>query len=111
MQKPQASSLPLGTIGQNAALSSPRPSRPGPATDAAQTQYADDSNSGDQARPLAHLGPDPGVSLNKLIDELATIALAQHDAEMRFRTLAAKGSTRVGLALLSKLDKAFSRAR
>jgi HicB family len=60
---------------------------------------------------LRTLAQNRGVSLNKLIDELATVALAQHDAEMRFRTLAAKGSPRVGLALLSKLDKAFSRAR
>ena len=60
---------------------------------------------------LRSLAQARGVSLNKLIDELATVALAQHDAEVRFRTLAAKGSTRVGLALLRKLDKAFSKAR
>jgi hypothetical protein len=30
------------------------------------------------------------MSLNKLIDELATVPPAQHDAEVRFRTLAAK---------------------
>jgi hypothetical protein len=60
---------------------------------------------------LRTLAQARGVSLNKLIDELATVALAQHDAEVRFRTLAAKGSTRVGLALLRKLDKAFSKAR
>ena len=59
---------------------------------------------------LRSLAQARGVSLNKLIDELATVALAQHDAEVRFRTLAAKGSTRVGLALLRKLDKAFSKA-
>jgi hypothetical protein len=60
---------------------------------------------------LRSLAQARGVSLNKLIDELATVALAQHDAEVRFRTLAAKGSTRVGLALLNKLDKAFAKAR
>jgi hypothetical protein len=60
---------------------------------------------------LRILAQTRGVSLNKLIDELATVALAQHDAEVRFRTLAAKGSTRVGLALLRKLDKAFAKAR
>ena len=60
---------------------------------------------------LRTLAQTRGMSLNKLIDELATVALAQHDAEVRFRTLAAKGSTRAGLALLSKLDKAFAKAR
>ncbi len=60
---------------------------------------------------LRSLAQARGVSLNKLIDELATVALAQHDAEVRFRTLAAKGSTRVGLALLRRLDEAFSKAR
>jgi hypothetical protein len=49
-----------------------------------------------------------GVSLNKLIDELATVALAQYDAETRFRTLAARGSKSVGLALLKKLDRGFA---
>jgi hypothetical protein len=52
-----------------------------------------------------------GVSLNKLMDELATVALANHDAENRFRARAARGSRRRGLALLRKLDRAFSRTR
>lgn len=30
--------------------------------------------------------------MNKLFDELATVALAQHDAELRFHALAARGS-------------------
>jgi len=50
-----------------------------------------------------------GVSVNKLIDELATVALAQHDAEVRFHALAARGSKRRGLALVEKLDRAFAR--
>jgi predicted HicB family RNase H-like nuclease len=41
---------------------------------------------------LRTLAQTRGMSLNKLIDELATVALAQHDAEVRFRTLAAEGS-------------------
>ena len=57
---------------------------------------------------LRSLAKASGVSLNKLIDELATVALAQHDAETRFRTLAARGSKSVGLALLEKLDRGFA---
>jgi hypothetical protein len=51
---------------------------------------------------LRNLAEQRGVSLNKLIDELATIALAQHDTETRFRTLAARGSAKRGLVLLDK---------
>lgn len=45
------------------------------------------------------------ISLNKLFDELATIALAQYDAKTRFDALAAKGDTKRGLELLDKLDR------
>ena len=56
---------------------------------------------------LRSLAKARGVSINKLVDELATVALVQHDAEMRFRALAARGSKNVGLALLQKLDRAY----
>lgn len=58
---------------------------------------------------LRRLAASRGVSMNKLMDELATVALAQHDAEIRFRTLAAKGSVKRGLQLLDKLDRRFRR--
>ena len=57
---------------------------------------------------LRSLAKAKGVSLNRLIDEFATIALAEYDSETRFRVLAAKGSKKVGLALLDKLDHAFA---
>jgi hypothetical protein len=44
------------------------------------------------------------MSVNKLIEELSTIALAEFDAETRFRAMAAKGSQQAGLALLNQLD-------
>jgi hypothetical protein len=50
-----------------------------------------------------------GVSLNKLVEEWASMALAQFDAEIRFRTRAARGSAKRGLALLDKLDRALER--
>jgi predicted transcriptional regulator len=46
-----------------------------------------------------------GVSLNKLVDEWASMTLAQFDAEARFLARAARGSARRGLALLDKLDQ------
>ena len=56
---------------------------------------------------LKELARYRGVSLNKLMEELSTIAVAQHDAETRFRILAADGSADMGLDVLDKLDHAF----
>ena len=50
-----------------------------------------------------------GVSLNKLVEEWATVALAQADAESRYRLRAAGGRPEVGLALLDKLDRKLRR--
>jgi predicted transcriptional regulator len=58
---------------------------------------------------LKHLAKAHGISVNKLIEELSTVALAQHDTEMRFRVLAARGSAERGLRLLDKLDRALAR--
>ena len=46
------------------------------------------------------------VSVNKLIDELSTTALAEFDAETRFQVRATRSSMREGLRLLDKLDRA-----
>ena len=54
---------------------------------------------------LKQYAKERGVSLNRLFDELATIALAQHDAKTRFKLLASKGDAQRGLELLEKLDK------
>jgi len=43
-----------------------------------------------------------------LIEELSTIALAEFDAETRFRALVAQGDTQAGIAILDKLDVHFS---
>ena len=57
---------------------------------------------------LKALAKARGMSLNKLIEELSTIALAEFDAETRFRALAAKGNLEQGIAILNKLDSHFS---
>ena len=49
------------------------------------------------------------VSVNKLIEELSTQALAEFDSEVRFRALAARGDVTTGLDLLDKLDSHFSK--
>ena len=50
------------------------------------------------------------VSINKLIDELSTQALAEFDSEVRFRALAATGNINKGLEMLDKLDAHFSKS-
>jgi predicted transcriptional regulator len=62
----------------------------------------------ERLRRLAEL---QGTSLNKLVEEWANVALAQHDAEARFRAMAARGNPKRGLELLSKLDQAFAAKR
>ena len=44
------------------------------------------------------------ISLNKLFDEFATIALTQFDAKTRFDLMASKGEKSKGLELLDRLD-------
>lgn len=50
-----------------------------------------------------------GVSLNKLVEEWATVALAQADAENRYRLRAARGRPAAGLVLLDRLDQKLRR--
>lgn len=63
----------------------------------------------DKHERLKELARRRNMSINKLIEELSTIALAEFDAETRFRAMAAKGSQEAGLALLDKLDGKLSR--
>lgn len=56
---------------------------------------------------LKEIAKSRRMSVNKLVEELSTIAIVQHDAETRFRALAAHGSVEEGLRILEKLDKSF----
>ena len=60
---------------------------------------------------IKNLARHRGMSVNRLMEELSVIAVTQHDAEARFRALAARGSAREGLAVLEKLDRAFAAGR
>ncbi len=50
------------------------------------------------------------VSVNKLLELMSSAALAEFDAETRFRARAARGDVTRGLALLDRLDAAYRRA-
>ena len=54
---------------------------------------------------LKEYAKEQGVSLNKLFEEFATVALAQFDAKTRFEIKASRGSVEKGLQILDKLDK------
>jgi hypothetical protein len=45
-----------------------------------------------------------GVSINKLIEEMAMATLSAHDAEVRFRLMAIRGNPKRALAILDRLD-------
>ena len=53
---------------------------------------------------LKELAQTRGISVNKLIEELSTIALAEFDACTRFKAMAVTGNPEAGLRILDKLD-------
>jgi len=59
----------------------------------------------DTSLRLKQLAASRGMSLNKLIEELSTAALAAHDAETRFRVLAAGADHNAALEILVRLDE------
>ena len=58
---------------------------------------------------LRSLAKARGISISRLMDELATSALTQYDTETRFRALSQRGGKKRGVALLDKLDRAFAK--
>lgn len=58
----------------------------------------------DKHARLRALAQSRGTTLNRLIDDMTTMMLVEHDAETRFRLRAARGSgkTERGLELLAK---------
>ena len=56
------------------------------------------------AERLKALARSRGLSMNKLMEELSTQALAGWDTENHFRALAATGDLRQALAILDRLD-------
>ena len=61
----------------------------------------------DQPARLRQLARQRGMSVNQFMQELSTLALAQFDAEARFRAKARRGDPAKGLKVLDKLDAAL----
>ena len=60
---------------------------------------------------LQQVAKERKLSVNKLIEEMATVAIAEHDAEVRFHVRAARGRGKAarGLELLRKAAGRCSR--
>ena len=56
---------------------------------------------------LKELAKSKNISLNKLLEELTTMALTEYDLETRFRLKASRGSTEKALEVLGKLKQDF----
>jgi hypothetical protein len=54
---------------------------------------------------LKNYAKQRGISLNKLFDEMATIALAHFDARNRYEQRAKRGDPRWGRELLEKIER------
>ncbi|NCA72922.1 MAG: ribbon-helix-helix protein, CopG family [Sphingobacteriia bacterium] len=64
----------------------------------------------DTGKRLRALARSRGLSVNKLIEELSSQALAAWDTESHFRATAAMGDPSRALAILDRLDTADSDA-
>lgn len=62
----------------------------------------------DKHERLKELARRRNMSVNKLIEELSTVALVEFDTENRFRAMAMKANAEEGLAVLNKLDSLLS---
>ena len=58
----------------------------------------------DKHTRLKELTQSRGISINKLMEELSTIVLAEFDTYNRFKVMAARGNVQEGLRILDKLD-------
>ena len=63
--------------------------------------------SDDKHQRLKELAKSRNISVNKLLEELTTMALTEYDLETRFKLRASRGSTEKALLVLDKLKQDF----
>ena len=61
----------------------------------------------DKHQKLKELAKSRNISVNKLLEELTTIALTEYDLETRFKLRVSRGSTAKALEVLDKLKQDF----
>ncbi|NJN23209.1 MAG: toxin-antitoxin system HicB family antitoxin [Acaryochloridaceae cyanobacterium RL_2_7] len=59
----------------------------------------------DKHERLKQYAQSRGISVNKLMEELSTIALVEFDAHTRYKAMAAVGDPQKGLEILDRLDE------
>lgn len=64
----------------------------------------------DKYSRLKALAQSRSISVNKLMEELSTVALTEFDAQTRFHALAMRGDVARGLAILDQLDAFMGQA-
>jgi hypothetical protein len=57
------------------------------------------------AQRLRALASARGISLDRLMEEMSESALIAHEAEARFKAMAAKGDRDAALEVLARLDR------
>jgi hypothetical protein len=63
--------------------------------------------SDDTYRKIKEFAISKNMTINKLFEEFSNIALAEYDAEIKFKARVAKASKKRGLEILDKLDRHF----
>jgi predicted DNA-binding ribbon-helix-helix protein len=61
----------------------------------------------DKHQRLRELAKSRNISVNKLLEELTSMALSEYDLETRFRLRASRGSREKALEVLAKLKQDF----
>jgi predicted transcriptional regulator len=64
----------------------------------------------DQHERVETLAAQLGLSLNKLFEEFSTKAIAEFDAETRFRVRSVRGDRARGLEILDEVERKFAGA-
>ena len=64
----------------------------------------------DKRRRVKQLADSQGMKMNRFVNWLADMALAQHEAEARFRAAASRGNPKAAIRLLEALDRADAKA-
>jgi len=64
----------------------------------------------DKRERIKELARLQGMNLNRFVNWLGDMALAQHEAEARFRAASARGSVKKAIHILESLDRADKRA-
>lgn len=59
----------------------------------------------DKHERLKQYAQSRGISVNKLMEELSTIALVEFDTHTRYKAMAALGDPQRGLEILDRLDE------